>query len=237
MPRRRGALLLLGALLLAVTGCHKEMDAREEAERLALRAEQQRQIELQRQQQTGASGTQGSTGSTASTRSTTSSGSAGGATTGSGTGSTGTGTGSGSNSAAAKPIFVPVSLANLGVNETANLGPISYTVTATWLVKQAPAFPQGYGFVLVEIHIKNEGKERYSINSVEHFVLTDKDGKNYKLNAQASGQRSPRLQGILEGGQELQGWLGYLLKVYHGDYTLTIKPSPDWGEATYNFQL
>lgn len=227
MVRRLALALLPGALLLALTGCHKEMDAREEAERQALLAQRQ-------QQQQAATPATASPGTTAQPGSTT------------GTPATGTSGQPGSETPAqtapgvpttTQPhLIVPVTLENLGLNQSATLGYVTYTLDSIYLVPQAPAFPQGYGFVLVEITVRNDGPTPFTVNSVEHFILTDKNGKAYKLNAQAWGQRNPKLQGNVEPGGEQKGWLGYLLKTYNGDYTLTISP-PDWGEAIYTFQL
>lgn len=124
----------------------------------------------------------------------------------------------------------------LARGETAQVGPISVTLSEVEVVTQAVGLPEGYAYVLVDLTIRNDGSASYTINTADHTKMTSPDGKNRNINVQAMGQRSPRLQGTLDKGETQAGWLGYLVKYEAGNFTL-LYTHPDYGEATWEFHI
>ncbi|MGE5673163.1 MAG: DUF4352 domain-containing protein [Mycobacterium leprae] len=161
--------------------------------------------------------------------------------TGSTVGSNATGATGSTGTAAATPAagnqkktYQPVTLGPLKVGEAAQVGPLKVTPTETaWITKGAP---QGYAYILVNMSIADADSDDYTINVTDHFNMAMPDTKKAPYNMQATGQKSPRLQGAVSKGQTVTGWMGFLTKATKGKYTFTFK-HPDYGTATWEFDI
>lgn len=133
----------------------------------------------------------------------------------------------------------PVEKANLGplqLAAPAKVGPLTVTVTEKAVVTKAPGLPPNYAYVVMNVTVKNDSKDDYTINTADHFKLETPEAKPMPLNVQASAQRNPRLQGTLEPGSTKQGWLGYLVKVQGGTFKYKFT-HPDYGDAYWEFAI
>lgn len=135
-----------------------------------------------------------------------------------------------------KPAYQKVSLGPLKVGAVAKVGPLSVTVEEKAVVDKAPGLPPGYFYVVMKATIKVEGKDDYTVNSSDHFKMETPEAKTMPFNIQATAQRSPRLQGTIEAGKSLQGWLGYLIKNQPGTFKYKFV-HPDYGDAYWEFTL
>lgn len=145
-------------------------------------------------------------------------------------------TAGGSESGQAAEPNVSVQVGPLQVGEAAQVGPLVVTLRTVEAIRQAAGLPDGYVYLMADLHIRNEGSAAYTINVTEHFRATTPEDKRAPYNMQASGQRSPRLQGTLDPGQSTEGWLGHLAKAMDGTYTYQFV-HPTYGEATWEFPL
>lgn len=150
------------------------------------------------------------------------------------TGTAGGGQDTPSNGGTAPEPAEKVQLGPLAVGDTAEVGPLTVTVSKIEAVDQAPA--PGYTYVLVELTVENSGAAAYTVNPTEQHKVQTPEEKNAPYNLQATAVRSPRLQGTLKQGESVTGWLGFLAKKMEGTYTYTFT-HPDYGEAVWEFSL
>ncbi len=156
-----------------------------------------------------------------------------------GTGSTSTNTTGASNPAAdapKKPTYEKVSLKGLKPGSEAKVGPLTVKLEEINVVSKAPGLPAGYAYLLARVTVNNAGDVDYTINTSDHLKLLAPGGTVSRVNAQASAQRNPKLQGTLQKGDSATGWLGYLVKVGDGDFQYTFTHT-DWGDAAWEFPL
>lgn len=152
-------------------------------------------------------------------------------------------TSGGTNSATAPTqgtnVQQPMEKVNLGPlkpGEAAAVGPLTVTLKQTTIASGAAGVPPGYVYLLAEIEVKNGDKEHYTLNITDHFKVETPEGKKAPYNVQATAYGDPRLQGSIEPGKSITGWIGYLAKKVDGTYKYSFI-HPDWGEATWEFGL
>lgn len=129
--------------------------------------------------------------------------------------------------------------ANIGPlkkGDTAKACAVSVTLKEVAVIAGASGLPPGYAYVVVNLDVKNEGTEEYTINVTDHFKLIAPDGKNRQFSVQATAQRNPRLQGTLKQGEAQTGWFGYLVKLDPGTFKFTFT-HPDYGNATWELSI
>jgi hypothetical protein len=132
--------------------------------------------------------------------------------------------------------FEKVNVGPLKPGESAKIGPLTVTLKQTGVVDKATGLPQGYIHLMTELTIRNEAAEPYTINVTDHFKLDTPEGKKAPYNIQATANRTPRLQGTVEQGKEISGWIGYLAKKVPGKYKYQFI-HPDWGTVTWEFAV
>lgn len=129
-----------------------------------------------------------------------------------------------------KPKFEKVTLGPLKMGDLAKIGPLDVTLVERNVVTKAAGLPPGYAYVVMKLKIKNNGELPYTINTTDHLKFVMPDGKKLNVFPNATAQRSPRLQGTLNQGQETEGWLGYLVKPGPGEFKYYFL-NQDWGDA------
>lgn len=220
--KRLVTVVLTLVIATVLAGCHKEEDARLEAEAAARRAA----AAPPAQTGSGGSGGSGNGGSTTPSQQPAVA-----------PASSVNPLSSSGNSKLDKPIVIePVKAENLKKGDTVKFGPFEYTFTDLYVMKPAPGFPDGYSFVLVEFSLRNGSPDLVLINPTEHFRFFDPNGKSYKANQQAMVQKSPQFSGNIKGGATHKGWLGFLLKSQSGVHTFQIV-LPELGYANFKFEL
>lgn len=137
---------------------------------------------------------------------------------------------------AAEPVYEKVTLGPLKMGETAKVGPLSVTVKEFASVEKAAGLPPNYAFVVLNLTIKNDGKDNYTINATDHFKMETPEAKIMTLSPNATAQKSPRLQGTIEAGGTASGWLGYMVKIQPGNFKYRYV-HPDWGTAHWEFAI
>lgn len=215
--RRLVSLLAAATLLVFVAGCGKNAD-----ESTNTPAPSTSQSGSKTETAGGSGTTQQSSGTTQS-------------------GTTQSGTSGNNNSSQAKPAeqtqpAEKVVLGPLKAGETAKLGPLTVTLKQLAVVDRATGIPPGYVYLVAELSVLNEGAAAYTLNITDHFRAETPEGKKAPYNPQATALRSPRLQGTVEQGKSIEGWLGYLSKKVAGKYKYQFV-HPEYGEATWEFSL
>lgn len=137
---------------------------------------------------------------------------------------------------AAEPTYEKVTLGPLKMGDTAKVGPLSVTVKEMSVIEKATGLPPNYAFVVMNLTIKNDGKDGYTINATDHFKMETPEAKIMTLSPNATGQKSPRLQGTIEGGGTASGWLGYMVKIQPNNFKYRYN-HPDWGTAHWEFAI
>lgn len=215
------------ALVFTLAGCHKEEDARlaaeEEARRQAAAA-----TAAQKEAEAKKAAAEGNTTAAAS---------AAGAAASAGTGSSTVNplSSSGQSQLKESVAIQPQALENLKIGEVAKFGPFEFTLTQIYLMREATGFPEGYGFLLAEIQLKNTSPDLVLLKP-DYFIMYNPKAKQYKPNSQAMAQREPNLTTNVKAGATHKGWTGYLLKVEPGEYIIQIA-LPGLGYANYKIQL
>lgn len=160
--------------------------------------------------------------------------------TGAGSNSSGTGTGTSTTTPTTpkeeKKTYEKVTLGPLKAGESAKIGPLTVTLKQVNVVDKAAGLPQGYVHLMTELVIANEDSPPYTVNITDHYKLETPEGKKAPYNVQATANRTPRLQGTLEKGQSVTGWIGYLSKRVAGSYKYMFI-HPDYGEVTWTFSI
>ncbi|HWI63719.1 MAG TPA: DUF4352 domain-containing protein [Symbiobacteriaceae bacterium] len=135
-----------------------------------------------------------------------------------------------------KPAFERVNLGDLKVPSEAKIGPLTVKVEERAIVTKTAGLPPNYYYLVMKVTIVNGGKDEYTINTTDHFKMETPEAKLMPFNVQATAQRSPRLQGTLEGGKSQTGWLGYMVKVQPGNFKFRFT-HPDWGDLFWSFPI
>lgn len=141
---------------------------------------------------------------------------------------------SGSSSRANRPAFEKVSIGPLTATEEAVVGPLTYQLGMMEGRSAGMTFP-GYDYFLIHITVTNTSTAQFSVNSLNHFHLVEPNGNHQKINIQAGIVYKEKIDGNLDPGATVSGWLGFLVKLDDGDYQL-VMTHPDFGDATWEFE-
>lgn len=107
------------------------------------------------------------------------------------------------------------------MSETAQLGDLQITPTASSYLANRPEAPAGFGFFLIDFSMTNTGLTAIDTNTYR-FVLSDELGNQYALNPIASRLGNyPPVGGFLNAGQTMNATAGYQLPVGLVSPTLT----------------
>ncbi|MFZ5822871.1 MAG: DUF4352 domain-containing protein [Bacillota bacterium] len=217
MMRKRLSLFALAVLLVFAAGCGKYADEAPKGDSSASNT-----------QSTG-SNTNTDTGSKGSSSSGTSS-----------TTNTGGQSGNTTTAPAKKaPDPLPVEKVKLGplkIGEPATVGPITVTLIEMAVFTKGAGLPPNYVHAVAHLKVEYNGTDKYTINVTDHMKMETPEGKKAPFNLQATAHKDPRLQGTVERGKFIEGWLGYLTKRVAGQYKYMFI-HPDFGEATWEFSI